>query len=111
MHVPIDAKIKPNFRPIILINFAAKKANNAIPTTDKAIGRVAKDFIGLNFEPIIPLKKTVTGAAVKAKIWLNISNERFLFIKRINTYQPYTCLLYTSPSPRDTERSRMPSSA
>ena len=23
----------------------------------------------------------------------------------------YTCLLYTSPSPRDTERSRMPSSA
>ena len=55
-------------RPIILINFAAKKANNAIPTTDKAIGRVAKDFIGLNFEPIIPLKKTVTGAAVKAKI-------------------------------------------
>ena len=25
--------------------------------------------------------------------------------------QDYTCLLYTSPSPRDTERSRMPSSA
>ncbi|WP_460413961.1 hypothetical protein, partial [Staphylococcus aureus] len=24
---------------------------------------------------------------------------------------PMTCLLYTSPSPRDTERSRMPSSA
>ena len=89
-HVPIDAKIKPNFRPIILISFAAKKANSAIPTTDKAIGRVAKDVIGLNFEPIIPLKKTVTGAAVKAKIWLKMSNERFLFIKKINTYQPYT---------------------
>ena len=82
--------MNPNFRPIILISLAAKKANNAIPTTDKAIGRVAKDFIGLNFEPIIPLKKTVTGAAVKAKIWLNISNERFLFFKRINTYRPYT---------------------
>ena len=27
------------------------------------------------------------------------------------TDQLYTCLLYTSPSPRDTERSRMPSSA
>ena len=26
-------------------------------------------------------------------------------------YHEYTCLLYTSPSPRDTERSRMPSSA
>ena len=33
-----------------------------------AIGRVANNFIGLNCEPIIPLKKTVTGAAVKAKI-------------------------------------------
>ena len=29
--------------------------------------------------------------------------------KRKDTYYP--CLLYTSPSPRDTERSRMPSSA
>ena len=88
--MPIDAKINPYFLPITLMSFAAKNANNAIPTTDKAIGRVAKDFVGLNFEPIIPLKKTVTGAAVKAKIWLNISNERFLFIKRINTCQPYT---------------------
>ena len=82
--------MNPNFSPMRLFSLAAKKANNAIPITDKAIGRVAKDFIGLNFEPIIPLKKTVTGAAVKAKIWLKMSNERFLFIKRINTYQPYT---------------------
>ena len=29
----------------------------------------------------------------------------------INNYNPYTCLLYTSPSPRDRTRSRMPSSA
>ena len=50
------------------------------------------------------------------------------FIKKINTYKnlkittfptstvvqgeyEYTCLLYTSPSPRDRTRSRMPSSA
>jgi hypothetical protein len=64
----IDANIKPALRPIILITFAAKIAKIAIPTIDKAIGRVAKDFTGLNWEPIIPLKKTVTGAAVKAKI-------------------------------------------
>ena len=90
--MPIDAKINPNFRPIILISFAAKNANNAIPTTDKAIGRVAKDFVGLKFEPIMPLKNTVTGAAVKAKIWLKISNHRFLFIKKTNT-----CQLYIKP--------------
>ena len=29
----------------------------------------------------------------------------------LNTVIPYTCLLYTSPSPRDRTRSRMPSSA
>ena len=81
--------MKPNLRPIILINFAAKNANNAIPTTDTAIGKVAKDFVGLKLEPIIPLKKTVTGAAVNAKIWLKISSHRFLFIKTC------TCLLYT----------------
>ena len=26
-------------------------------------------------------------------------------------FEPYTCLLYTSPSPRDRQKSRMPSSA
>ena len=30
---------------------------------------------------------------------------------RLERYNYYTCLLYTSPSPRDTNPSRMPSSA
>ena len=30
---------------------------------------------------------------------------------RVTAFLEKTCLLYTSPSPRDTERSRMPSSA
>ena len=66
--LPTEANIKPALLPIILINFAAKIAKIATPTIDNAIGKVAKDFMGLNCEPIIPLKKTVTGAAVKAKI-------------------------------------------
>ena len=33
------------------------------------------------------------------------------FDKRNETYPELTCLLYTSPSPRDMRRSRMPSSA
>ena len=32
-------------------------------------------------------------------------------IAQILVDEGYVCLLYTSPSPRDTERSRMPSSA
>ena len=34
-----------------------------------------------------------------------------LIFKGINQPSGYTCLLYTSPSPRDVEESRMPSSA
>ena len=47
---------------------------------------------------------TVTG-----KTWsrfMNIQNRKFLAITCTNC-----CLLYTSPSPRDVEESRMPSSA
>ena len=64
----IDANIKPARRPIVLIIFAANIAKIATPTIESAIGRVANNFMGLNCDPIIPLKKTVTGAAVKANI-------------------------------------------
>ena len=44
----------------------------------------------------------------RAKIKLAINNYTGSSIKEI---KEYTCLLYTSPSPRDVEESRMPSSA
>ena len=37
--------------------------------------------------------------------------EMFARSEIVNSMLNSTCLLYTSPSPRDTERSRMPSSA
>ena len=46
-----------------------------------------------------------------------IEIERFIKLHNIENYKfnshfpPNTCLLYTSPSPRDVEESRMPSSA
>jgi len=60
-------KIKPNLRPILPIIFAAKIVQIAVPTTDKAVGNVAKDFIEVICDPIIPLKKTVIVAAVNPK--------------------------------------------
>ena len=41
--------------------------------------------------------------------WINETPNRFQFVVKI--HQALTCLLYTSPSPRDRTRSRMPSSA
>ena len=78
----MDAKINPAFLPIKLITLVAMTAPIAIPTTEIDIGKVDKDFKGLIWEPIIPLKKTVTGAAVKLKIWLKVNTKRFLFIKK-----------------------------
>ena len=60
-------KIKPNFRPILLITFAAKIVKIAVPTTDKAVGNVDKDFIEVICDPTIPLKKTVIILAVNPK--------------------------------------------
>ena len=74
--------MKPYFLPIKLITLVAIIAPIAIPTTEIDIGKVAKDFTGLIWEPIIPLRKTVTGAAVKLKIWLKVKMSRFLFIKK-----------------------------
>ena len=61
------AKIKPKLRPILLIIFAAKIVQIAVPTTDKAVGNVDRDFIEVICDPIIPLKKTVIVAAVNPK--------------------------------------------
>jgi hypothetical protein len=50
--------------PII---FAAKIVKIAVPTTDKAVGNVDKDFIEVICDPTIPLKKTVIILAVNPK--------------------------------------------
>ena len=60
-------KIKPNLRPILLIIFAAKIVKIAVPTTDKAVGNVDKNFIEVICDPTIPLKKTVIILAVNPK--------------------------------------------
>ena len=60
-------KIKPSRRPTLPIIFAAKIVKIAVPTTAKAVGNVAKDFIEVICDPTIPLKKTVIILAVNPK--------------------------------------------
>jgi len=51
---------------------------------------------------------------LKGKTLKKIELSEDIFGKKINNnlvHQVYTCLLYTSPSPRDATLSRMPSSA
>ena len=63
----------------------------------------------------------VGSVVILTSIWVQVQidvqiNEWFgefydMIQKALGTPNAITCLLYTSPSPRDTERSRMPSSA
>ena len=46
-----------------------------------------------------------------AKFITNINSAGSIHIGDVDPDYPNTCLLYTSPSPRDRTRSRMPSSA
>ena len=56
---------------------------------------------------------TVTMTGKTWSRFMNIQNRKFLAVtcSKCNYTEFYNCLLYTSPSPRDTRSSRMPSSA
>ena len=93
-----------------------------IPCLDVANGRVVK---GLNFESIkdagdpVQLAEKYSNEGADELVFLDItaSSEQRETIKSLVKKIaevidiPFTCLLYTSPSPRDGLLSRMPSSA
>ena len=68
----------------------------------------------------LQLEEVGTGAYTNQGVWTSealkldgkyTSLENLALTATIGTDQSYNCLLYTSPSPRDRTRSRMPSSA
>ena len=82
----MDESINPFFLPVMLIILEAAIIKRAVPTIDNDIGKVDKDLIGLILDPIIPLKKTVTGATENAHALLANSNQTFLFIKVLYSF-------------------------
>ena len=57
------------------------------------------------------IKEVVTEPGLHFKLPPPLQNVNYIDKRLLTLDSPDTCLLYTSPSPRDTERSRMPSSA
>ena len=70
-----------------------------------------------NFNSDDTICALATGGGISAIALIRVSgNESIkivdkIFSKNLKEQQSHTCLLYTSPSPRDAHESRMPSSA
>ena len=58
-----------------------------------------------------PSDVNTAGFIIHSAVHLNHPNNKYVFHAHPPTALAATCLLYTSPSPRDRTRSRMPSSA
>ena len=84
-----DPKQKPYRLPLRDIILEAIIELDAVPTIMIAVGRVAKDFISIKVEPMIPLSKTVTTGGVEEKIW---ENNKIIKL-RLNTECQYRQIL------------------
>ena len=78
--------------------------------TVELVGKALRD-LGKNVRFIFSWDDYDTFRKVPANMPKQEELETFLFQPIVDTPDPYDCLLYTSPSPRDRTRSRMPSSA
>ena len=68
---------------------------NILEDTLKRVGKIEEEVL-----PVVPSERI---SGYREKIEFSLSKDRYLGLK--------ICLLYTSPSPRDRQKSRMPSSA
>ena len=60
---------------------------------------------------VLPLLRELPQRPLEGwSVWLE-RRRLFRVAEPLGSLQPCTCLLYTSPSPRDRQKSRMPSSA
>ena len=57
------------------------------------------------------INKFISGERANQNSYNAVAGGRLYIVDAEKSFQPYICLLYTSPSPRDRQKSRMPSSA
>ena len=95
--------------PTIYINITSKDIPSDAPTgcENWFVMVNAPHDQGQNWNEIVTELKRVT--IQKINRLLDVKIENYIEVEKV--YTPKTCLLYTSPSPRDRQKSRMPSSA
>ena len=106
---PFASKPSTRNSPAPLVEF--KQTMNARTAWTASVGKAGN----YAFSPVLVRNDLYTAAADGTITRLDATNGQSLW--RINAGMPLTsgvgsdCLLYTSPSPRDRQKSRMPSSA
>ena len=81
---------------------AVGAASGAATLADPVLEGLVAEALGANPD-LLALQEAVLAADARPEQARSLRDPMLSMV--------YTCLLYTSPSPRDTERSRMPSSA
>ena len=70
--------------------------------------KVAVDAMGGDYAPSEAIKGAVAAVNEKENVEVFLVGKQEILERELSSC---TCLLYTSPSPRDRQKSRMPSSA
>ena len=107
----LQRKYKGEFNPVInAIESALKIQEIAETTGDIADYKASVDAFDRVSKYIQPTLKAVEMSG-DAGVTVSLQRKRFDGLHNDNNKEGEDCLLYTSPSPRDVEESRMPSSA
>ena len=94
--------------PIALV--VARARNNVIGAQGGIPWRLKTDLV--NFKAVTLFKPVIMGRATWDSLpFKPLPGRLNIVLSRDGSFEPKGCLLYTSPSPRDRTRSRMPSSA
>ena len=79
---------------------------------NQATSAVAADYHGASVTQLTKLRKDARDNSVHLKVIRNTLARKALSDTKFSCFEDLlVCLLYTSPSPRDRQKSRMPSSA
>ena len=88
-------------------------ANSEVKSDESEESEVKKEIIEVEVKPEVPEESEVKEETIEAEVKSEESEESEVkeetIEAEVKSEEP--CLLYTSPSPRDAESSRMPSSA
>ena len=84
---------------------------NALVVSDEPLKLVLINTIGVGTAELVDDGIQARFGGVGLPTTIKDANESITDLSNLVAVQVHSCLLYTSPSPRDVEESRMPSSA